>query len=338
MIATDLISIPNAPVISGLVFRHFRGHDDFPGMTAALAVSEAADGVERIVSVEAITNMYSHLTNCDLSQDLLIPEVNGEIVGYSRIEWWQNDAGERIYSHFVFLKPQWRRKRIGTAMLGWIQERIRQIAATHSNDGPRFFETFASDLAPGADTLLRKDGYTTIRHFFRMVRPTLDNIPDFPLPAGLEVRPVKPEHYRAIWDANNEAFRDHWGYAEATEADYEGWLKDPVTFTPESWKIAWDVETNQVAGQVKSFINHDENKHFNRKRGWTEFISVGRLWRRRGLARALIALSLHELKARGMTEAALGVDTQNLSGALRVYEDCGFRPVMRSTTYRKPLE
>jgi ribosomal protein S18 acetylase RimI-like enzyme len=39
-----------------------------------------------------------------------------------------------------------------------------------------------------------------------------------------------------------------------------------------------------------------------------------------------------------MTEAALGVDTENESGALRVYEGCGFRVVSRSTNYRKPLD
>jgi len=38
-----------------------------------------------------------------------------------------------------------------------------------------------------------------------------------------------------------------------------------------------------------------------------------------------------------MTEAALSVDTENPSGALRVYEACGFRPVNRSADYRKPL-
>jgi ribosomal protein S18 acetylase RimI-like enzyme len=38
-----------------------------------------------------------------------------------------------------------------------------------------------------------------------------------------------------------------------------------------------------------------------------------------------------------MEEAALGVDTENVSGALRVYERCGFQPVSRSTLFRKPL-
>ena len=75
-----------------------------------------------------------------------------------------------------------------------------------------------------------------------------------------------------------------------------------------------------------------------RLRGYTENISVRRPWRRRGLARALIAASFPLLRARGMTEAALGVDTENLSGALRVYESCGFQSVSRETLYRKPLD
>jgi ribosomal protein S18 acetylase RimI-like enzyme len=38
-----------------------------------------------------------------------------------------------------------------------------------------------------------------------------------------------------------------------------------------------------------------------------------------------------------MTEVGIGVDTENVSGALSVYEKCGFRPISRSTTYRRPL-
>jgi ribosomal protein S18 acetylase RimI-like enzyme len=101
------------------------------------------------------------------------------------------------------------------------------------------------------------------------------------------------------------------------------------------WRIAWD--GGEVAGQVRAYINAEENEQFGRKRGYTEHISVRRPWRRRGLARALIAASFPLLRERGMTEAALGVDTENVSGALRVYEACGFKPISRSTSYRRPL-
>ncbi len=38
-----------------------------------------------------------------------------------------------------------------------------------------------------------------------------------------------------------------------------------------------------------------------------------------------------------MTEAALGVHIENISGALRLYERCGFRPVLSGAIYRKPF-
>ena len=185
--------------------------------------------------------------------------------------------------------------------------------------------------------MLEREGYRPARYFWEMVRPTLDDLPDFPLPEGLEVRPVLPEHYRAIWDAANEAFCDHWGFVLPSEEDYQAWLNDKIFFWPQLWQIAWDKTSNQVVGQVRTFIDQSQNEKYQRKRGFTEFISVRQPWRKRGLARALIALSLKAQKESGMTESALGVDSENICGANRIYEACGFRVVKRTTAYRKPL-
>jgi ribosomal protein S18 acetylase RimI-like enzyme len=99
--------------------------------------------------------------------------------------------------------------------------------------------------------------------------------------------------------------------------------------------VAWDASTGEVAGQVQNFVNAEENEQRGVRRGYTEGISVRRPWRRRGLARALLTRSLQMFKEMGMEEAALGVDAQNLSGALNLYESVGFRVEKRHTTYRK---
>jgi hypothetical protein len=39
----DLINIPDAPVIAGLAFRHFRGAEDYPKMVAVITASAEAD-------------------------------------------------------------------------------------------------------------------------------------------------------------------------------------------------------------------------------------------------------------------------------------------------------
>jgi ribosomal protein S18 acetylase RimI-like enzyme len=167
-----------------------------------------------------------------------------------------------------------------------------------------------------------------------MVRPTVEDLPDHPLPEGLELRPVREEDIRTIWEADMEAFKDHWGYVEPSEEDYERFRAFPY-LEPELWKIAWDDEG--VAGQVKSFVNAAENEEHGRLRGWTEQISTARRWRRQGVAKALIVESIRELAARGMTEVALGVHTENPNGAYQLYESLGYEVVGTWTTYRKPL-
>ena len=80
-----------------------------------------------------------------------------------------------------------------------------------------------------------------------------------------------------------------------------------------------------------------ENAQFGMQRGWTDPVYVRRPWRKRGLARALLARALLKLKELGMTEAALGVDAQNPNGALGLYESLGFRQLKRWVTYRKAI-
>jgi ribosomal protein S18 acetylase RimI-like enzyme len=89
---------------------------------------------------------------------------------------------------------------------------------------------------------------------------------------------------------------------------------------------------------VLNEINETENAAFNRRRGWLASVFVRRPWRRRGLARAVVARSLVLLRDRGMTSAGLGVDADNPTGALQLYEDAGFEVEYRSSAFRKPLE
>jgi mycothiol synthase len=89
---------------------------------------------------------------------------------------------------------------------------------------------------------------------------------------------------------------------------------------------------------VLNAIYSEENAALGIRRGWLDSVFTRRAWRRRGLARALIVRSLHLLRARGMEIAALGVDADNPSGALGLYESVGFAVTERLTTWRRPLE
>lgn len=332
----NTISPPASPAIPGLTFRRFRGESDYPDMAAVCNASREADLEERVQSAEDWAHEFAHPANYDPRADTIFVEVDGQLVGWGLVTWRETGDGERLYQLWAFLHPDWRRKGIGRAMLLWQEWRLREIAASQREDGPRFYATWASETALGKVAMLQREGYAPARYFYEMVRPSLDDIPNAPMPLGLEGRTAKPETYRTIWEASVEAFSDEWGEWIQTEADYQNWLGSSE-FQPGVWKVAWDVETDQVAGMVLGFIDDKQNLRYNRRRGWTENICVRRPWRKRGVASALIAENLRELKARGMTEAALGVDTENPTGALRLYERMGFRATRRSAHYRKPL-
>jgi mycothiol synthase len=331
----DSVILPDAPSISGLTFRNFRGEVDYPDMLAVIEGSKDADGIERTDSLDDFKRAYEYLHNCDPYQDILIAEIEGELIGYNRVFWDKLDDGTRIYTLFGFMLPKWRRHGIGRTMLHQAERRLREIAVDHPEDGPKFFQSWAADTEVGTYKLLESEDYKPVRYSFEMVRDLSVPIIDVPMPDGLEVRPVEDDHLWLIFEAMNEAFRDHWGHRDATKEEYEQWMKYPQ-FKPEHWKVAWDGD--QITGTVQNIINEEENEEYKRKRGYTENIFVRRPWRKRGLARALLTQSLSYLKQLGMTEAALGVDAENLSGALRLYESVGFQAAKRYTEYRKPLE
>jgi GNAT superfamily N-acetyltransferase len=331
---SDIITVPEQPSIAGLIFRRFRGEADYVDMVAILDGSREADQFEWTNSVEDMARSYRHLVNCDPYEDMLFVQVNGDVVGYSRAWWNQETEGTRLYQHFAFLLPAWRGKGIRQAMVGHNERRLREIAAEHPDDGPRFFQSGAYKSETHWVSLLTGVGYEAVRWGFEMIRPDLEGISDHPLPENVEIRPVKSEHYHIILAALNEAFQDDWGAMEWREEWLEEWMESP-TFNPALWQVAW--EGDEVAGTVLNYIDEEENEEYGRRRGYTEYISVRRPWRRQGLAKALIARSFHVLKEQGMTEAALGVDADNPNGALRLYKGMGFQPVKEWAVYRKPL-
>jgi ribosomal protein S18 acetylase RimI-like enzyme len=318
-----------------MALRHLIAPDDFVAMNAIANAIREAEGTDFSTTDEQFAAFYRDPPGSDPTTDVAIAEIDGEIAGYGRAAWHQEVNGPRIYEVLPFVDPARSGSEVFEAMIDALEARLRLIAATHPA-GDKQLASFGGDLAPERDALLEARGYVPARHFFSMVRPSVDDLADAPLPKGLEIREVLPEHLPAIFAASIEAFRDAWGFTEPTERDYQQFATDPVESDTTLWRVAWD--GNEVAGQVRSFINAEQNERRGRLRGYTEHISVRRPWRRRGLARALIAASFPLLRARGMTEAALGVDTENASGALRVYEGCGFRVVGRSTDYRKPLD
>jgi ribosomal protein S18 acetylase RimI-like enzyme len=71
--------------------------------------------------------------------------------------------------------------------------------------------------------------------------------------------------------------------------------------------------------------------------GWVGTLGVRRPWRKRGLGLALLRHSFGEFYRRGMHKVGLGVDAENLTGALRLYENAGMHIESAFDLFEKEL-
>lgn len=328
---------PNVTEIPGLVIRPYAGNADVRAWVRIINAEYEADDVEERLTEEAEQAWLSEASeHFDPSRDVVLAELDGRPVAVGTRQWVDTrDGAFREYRVWGAVDPAYRGRGIGRTLLAWNERQSMDLATQHAVDRPAVYAAFYAEGRPGG-RLLRHAGYEVVRWFFDMVRPSLDDLPVElpPLPDGLEVRPVAPEQYVPIWRANREAFRDHWGGSDDSEAAMRRFLESPE-MDPSLWLVAWDGD--EVAGGVINGIYAAQNEALGLRRGWLDSVFTRRPWRKRGLARALIARSLVVLRERGMTSAALGVDADNPTGALGLYEQLGFREHDRFVAWRKPM-
>ena len=322
----------------GLFLRPYAGEADLAEIVRIQNAEWEADG---IVDRETVEDRRAWFGNPSEQfqplRDVTIAEIDGRMVGHVKRDWVDTNDGLREFRTGGAVDPAYRRRGIGSALLRESERRSAILAAAQSTDRPLVLGCFTDDRNVGANALAKGEGFEQARWFFEMHRAGLDrDLPEIPaLPDGIEVRPVEESQYRAIWRADIEAFRDHWGGGDESDEAFRRY-QDAPSFDPSLWVVAWDGD-EVVAASVNT-IYHEDNKALAVKRGWLDSIFTRRPWRKRGLASALIVRSLHVLADRGIGIAALGVDADNPSGALRLYESHGFSVVERASAWRKSLE
>jgi mycothiol synthase len=265
---------------------------------AALFV--AAFGEARLLDAEEIR---SWLDNKELKPEhLRVLEEDGAVIGYGDI-WIEDDE----VALDVAAPGHWE------PFLEWAEAEAGQRGVTIRAYFPAGHEL---------EQIVSARGYRLVRSSYTM-EVQLAEPPQAAVPGGLTVRSYREGDEEAVRSALNEAFADDWHHHDVSPANFTEFYVKQRHFDPSLWLLAWD--RDELAG----FVLATSERVGDPDLGWVGTLGVRPAWRRRGLGEALLRAAFSELYARGRRRVGLGVDTENVSGALRLYERVGMRPLLR---------
>ncbi|HEV7126051.1 MAG TPA: GNAT family N-acetyltransferase [Ktedonobacterales bacterium] len=298
-------------------------HEDIPAIITLLAEFDAGFGHEVVLwDAEDIENDWRHLNPETDTWVIVAP--GGALAAYATLA----DDGLGQFSADGYVHPHWRGHGLGAHLLHLAGARTREMIAAAPAGARVTLITNVLIEDEAARALLVGAGFSLVRVFWRMRLEMTDPPPIPEWPAGVRVRTFEPgRDERATYQVIETAFGDHWGHTPVT---FEEWSvrMQRDSFDPSLWFLVEDDAGALVAAALCRMRPEE---------GWINNLATLRDWRRRGLGRSLLLTCFGAFWERGQRKAALGVDSQSLTGAAHLYESAGMWPEMRLATYEKEL-
>lgn len=303
---------------------------DVPALTRLVTRIEEADAEPFRTSQDEVDEKFEGGWKDHARDTLAGVDADGELRAWAQVNQPPGDTTVvRAYLDGG-VDPAWRGRGIGREVLAWEIDRARQLLAATGKDVPGRIGGFASEQATATIALLQAGGLTPIRVYSEMRRPLGTDLPDVAAPDGVRIVPWSQDRDDDVLAAHNEAFASHWGSEPQT---VESWRAGRSQFAPAWSLLAVDDATDEVAGYLLSGRYEQDWELAGHSSGYVELLGVRPAWRRRGIAPALLAAVMARLAQDGIEYAEIGVDTENLSGALGLYTALGFAPFHRSSLY-----
>lgn len=269
-------------------------------------------GVVDDMTVEELRTFWDS-DDVDLGHDVLLAERGTDLIGYADL--WKRSGG-------VWIDLRTLDEAAIEPLLEMTEERAAQIA----RELPVRASSDEGDTA--VRQALEAAGYRLFRHSFRMVIDLEGELPEPDWPDGIAVRTFREGDERRVYETHMESFADTWAF---TRDSYEQWARyflESSDFDPELWFLA--EAGDELAGIALTRASETEPEQ-----GWIRILGVVPAYRRRGLGDALLRHVFHEFSRRGCERVGLGVDAENPTGAVRLYERAGMRVARRRPQYEK---
>jgi mycothiol synthase len=295
-----------------------------PDLEPVLEVLRVADSSVAGDSDWTASDLAKEWSELDLSRDAWVFEVEGTIAGYASFF----ARGGRL-SGDGYVHPAFRDRGVGSEILRLTEERARAEEPSVAAGERVYLQNASLDDDECTQRFYRGHGYEPVRGF-RGMTIDLDEAPEVPAVAGIEIRPVDhPAEARALHRAHQEAFATHWEFRPTSWEEWEQRRIARETFDPTLWWVA--VDGDQIVGVAMCEHKRDPDQ------GWVDALGVRPAYRRRGIAEALLKTTFAEFFRRGERKVGLGVDAESPTGATRVYERAGMRTLWHAIVWEKEL-
>jgi ribosomal protein S18 acetylase RimI-like enzyme len=288
-------------------------------LPVAARILEACDRFDVGFADHEATWLHEDWRSSSFRGAWIVERPDGEEVAYATMS--STDPATTIDGFVAVLPPH--RDELRRPVLIELEREARRIAV----NSPTMIIAFAS--TEGAGHVAESLGFTFSRAFWHMERGIDDGFRAGPLSPGVAIRPyTAPEDDRLGWEVLEETFAGHYSIEpqsfEAYRADVlEDPLRDPSL-------AAFAVVDGQTAGIVVGRIVDDI--------GWIDDVGVRAPFRGRGIGRSLLEHGFELLAARGVDKVQLNVDSQNATGATRLYEGAGMTIRRSFDCFEKVLE
>jgi ribosomal protein S18 acetylase RimI-like enzyme len=173
------------------------------------------------------------------------------------------------------------------------------------------------------------------RNFYEMRCDLAEPVGDLPFAEGLRVQPWSDAVNEPSRHAYNEAFAAHWGSQERDADSWNRYFTGHKFFRADLSRVVTAGDEVAAFAIISVYPFEAEAKGYTE--AWIHLIGVRPAHRGRGVGAALLAEALRAIAGAGFEFATLDVDTDNETGALRLYEKLGFTVRRRQVRFVHPL-
>jgi mycothiol synthase len=255
-----------------------------------------------------------HLPTTRLDRDTKLIRDGETAVAYGEATWKDPDAGGPL-ELVVRVHPDYTQTGIGESLVDWAEA----VAEERGCEGIR---AWVVDRDAYLRDLLRSRAFVRVRSMYTMWK-TLATEPPAPAPPdGVSISPYTDADERTLYELHEAAFADHWGFRPMSFELWNDFLHG------EGWdpSLVFLAKIDEApVGYIVGFMEE--------MCGLVGILGVLEGYRGRGIAKALLHRSFAEFWRQGKKDVRLGVDTQNISGAVGLYEAVGMSVHRRYDTF-----